>query len=412
MKRLIRTLIFAWAALGLAVASPAQDLFDQAAYLLAINYGGFSSSTPKALVERYQLELDAACATQGDACPYATAHPVISRMLEALEDGHSGFLPAASFAQLSGLIYNRAEAGLGTGLYTVPAKRSASRIVLDVQPDSPAARAGLQRGDRIVAANNRALSSYGQDARAVLRGTSGPVRVLVLRAGRSFTRTLEPQSLPPAPYPRLTVRDDGVAVLRLPSFLVADLGERVRALVREARARNAKGLILDLRDNGGGLVSEYVRVVGAFTSDPGRVFDSPNPLSRQVLQFRDGDVRTGTLEAPAANPDRWAGPLAVLVNASSASASEFTAHDLQRYAKATVIGERTAGVGNTMTATFPLEDGSGLLITLARAVRPDGSPYPERITPDVAVPDDLEAINRSGRDPAMEAALEAVRTAR
>jgi carboxyl-terminal processing protease len=66
----------------------------------------------------------------------------------------------------------------------------------------------------------------------------------------------------------------------------------------------------------------------------------------------------------------------------------------------------TFGVGNTMTRTFTLEDGSGLLITLAKALHPDGSPYPERIVPDIAVTDDLEAINQTGRDVVLERALE------
>ena len=99
----------------------------------------------------------------------------------------------------------------------------------------------------------------------------------------------------------------------------------------------------------------------------------------------------------------------VLVNANSASAAEFAAHDLQRYAKATVIGEGTYGVGNTMTTPFTLEDGSGLLITLAKALHPDGTPYPERITPDQVMEDDLEVINQTGIDAVLERAVGALR---
>ena len=81
MTRRIRLLFVAvmLACSGMAAASPAQDLFDQAAYLLIVNYGGFSSASPKALEAQFQLELDKACAGQVETCPYTRAHPVITR---------------------------------------------------------------------------------------------------------------------------------------------------------------------------------------------------------------------------------------------------------------------------------------------------------------------------------------------
>jgi carboxyl-terminal processing protease len=391
---------------GLAAASPAQDLFDQAAYLLIVNYGGFSSATPKALEVKFQLELDQVCATQVQTCPYTAAHPVIVGMVEALADKHTNFLPSETLTAINGIVRGTASAEKSVGLYTVAAYRSASRIVIGVFPDGPAAKAGVQRGDRIVAVNGRAVSRFKDQIFSLLAGQNGGVRLLILRAGKSFTARLEPEALPPLPGASLRLRPDGIAVLQIPTFFLADLGLQVQGLLREARAKNARGLILDLRDNGGGLLSEYVRVVGGFVPDPGRNFDSPNPLRKQSLQFRDGNLTTGPLEVARANPNLWTGPLVVLVNAGSASASEFLAHDLQRYAKATVIGEVTYGVGNTLTSFFPLEDGSGLQITLAKAIGADGTPYPERITPDQVVADDLEVLNRTGRDALMERAVE------
>jgi carboxyl-terminal processing protease len=393
---------------GVAAASPAQDLFDQAAYLLIVNYGGFSSAAPKVLAEQYQIELDKACATQVETCPYTMAHPVITRMLEALKDGHSAFLPAESLQGLNNVLRGTVASGKSTGLISVPAKDATSRLVLDVFPQSPAARAGLRRGDRIVMVNAKALSSFGDQIDAVLAfgQNDQAIQVTVARAGQTINVTLAPEGLPALPNPSLLVRSDRVAILRIPTFLVQNLGEQVEALLREAKTQNARGLILDLRDNGGGLVSEYVRVAGAFIDDPGRKFDSANPLLKFNLQYRDAQVSRGDLEVAKPNPLRWSGPIAILVNVGSASAAEFTAHDLQRYAKATVIGESTYGVGNTMTTTFTLEDGSGLLITLAKALHPDGSPYPERITPDIVVTDDLEVMNQTGRDLVLERALE------
>jgi carboxyl-terminal processing protease len=410
MTRQIRLLFVALtlACSGMAAASPAQDLFDQAAYLLIVNYGGFSSAAPKALAEQYQLELDKACASQLETCPYTLAHPVINRMLEALKDGHSAFLPAESLQGLNGLLRGTTASGKSTGLISVPAKDAASRMVLDVYPQSPAARAGLRRGDRIVMVNGQPILSFGDQIDAVLAfgQNEQAVRVTVIRAGQTFDAILLPEGLPALPNPSLQVRPDRVAVLRIPTFLVQNLGDQIDALLREVKAQNARGLILDLRDNGGGLVSEYVRVAGALIDDPGRMFDSANLFLKFNLQYRDAQVRRGNLEMPKGNPGRWLGPIVVLVNANSASASEFTTHDLQRYAQAKVIGETTYGVGNTMTTTFSLEDGSGLLITLAKALHPDGTPYPERITPDIAMTDDLEVINQTGCDAVLERAVE------
>jgi carboxyl-terminal processing protease len=393
---------------SVAAASPAQDLFDQAAYLLIVNYGGFSSASPKALEVQFQLELDKACVAQVETCPYTAAHPVITRMLEALKDGHSTFLPAESLQGLNNVLRGTVASGKSTGLISVPAKDATSRLVLDVYPQSPAARAGLRRGDRIVMVNAQALSSFGDQIDALLAfgQNDQAIQVTLVRAGQTINVTLTPEGLPALPNPSLLVRPDRVAVLRIPTFLVQNLGQQVEALLHEAKTQNARGLILDLRDNGGGLVSEYVRVAGAFIDDPGRKFDSANPLLKFNLQLRDAQVSRGNLEVAKANPNRWSGPIVILVNVGSASAAEFTAHDLQRYAKATVIGEGTYGVGNTMTTTFTLEDGSGLLITLAKALHPDGSPYPERITPDIVVTDDLETINQTGIDSLLERALE------
>jgi carboxyl-terminal processing protease len=393
---------------GVAAASPAQDLFDQAAYLLIVNYGGFSSAAPKVLEVQFQLELDKACAAQVETCPYMAAHPVITRMLEALKDGHSTFLPAESLQGLNNVLQGTVASGKSTGLISVPAKDATSRLVLDFFPQSPAARAGLRRGDRIVMVNAQAVSSFGDQIDAVLAfgQNDQAIQVTVVRAGQTINVTLAPEGLPALPNPSLLVRPDRVAILRIPTFLVQNLGEQVEALLREAKAQNARGLILDLRDNTGGLATEYVRVAGNFFDDPGRTFNSRSLLGQQGLQFRQGQVLTGPFEAIVANPNRWMKPVLVLVNARSASASEFTAHDLQRYAKAIVIGETTYGVGNTVTTTFTLEDGSGLLITLAKALHPDGSPYPERIVPDIAVTDDLETINQTGRDLVLERALE------
>jgi carboxyl-terminal processing protease len=92
---------------------------------------------------------------------------------------------------------------------------------------------------------------------------------------------------------------------------------------------------------------------------------------------------------------KWSLPMAVLVNDSSASAAEFFGLDIQTAKRGLVIGERTYGVANTAVAGIKISDGSFLLITVAKSVRPDGTAFPEFVTPDLTVKDDLVLLKRS-----------------
>jgi carboxyl-terminal processing protease len=95
-----------------------------------------------------------------------------------------------------------------------------------------------------------------------------------------------------------------------------------------------------------------------------------------------------------------------MVNAGTGSCGEYFAADLQLSKRASVIGEATVGVGNTSTQILGLLDGSGLQITYAKSLQADGTPYPERVKPDVEIKDDLDLLSSSGRDQVLDAALE------
>ena len=99
LKRILATICAVLALSGQGLASPAQDLFNQAAYYIAFYYNGYSSADWNNFSQEYQPELTNACQSLGEKCPYTSAVPIISKMIEALEDGHTYYLSAAARAE-------------------------------------------------------------------------------------------------------------------------------------------------------------------------------------------------------------------------------------------------------------------------------------------------------------------------
>ena len=175
LKRLLVTALIAVS--GTVNASPALDLFNQATYYIASRYNGFSLAPLEALSTQFRPQLDAACAGQLETCPYSAAVPVVQQMLETISDGHSYLLLSAQRDEAQ-----RQRSGLGPasprlGIATREVIGSADRLIADVWEDSPAAAAGLRRGDRLVSVNGQLSATLGQDfqpsiARAISSGSS------------------------------------------------------------------------------------------------------------------------------------------------------------------------------------------------------------------------------------------------
>lgn len=395
-------------ALGLALAGPAQQLFEQASGLLNTVYYGLSPLRPAELTQKYRLRLEEACREQAE-CPYETGVQVLLELLRELNDRHTNYYSPERYrefqATLSGGSSDRPRLGVLLGYL----EAYGGVIVLDVYSDSPAERAGLRRGDRIVAVDGQPLPQ--EVARRVpflneAIAPGQPLRLSVVRGDQALELSVQPSRINLQRLPSLTLRD-GVALLRIPSFLGSQvIGTRVHELVRQAQAAGARAMIVDLRGNGGGLVSECLAAAAAFTGETYRRLQRSIGFSEHG--FRDGElfVRTaaGRNVLYTLEPARWSGPAVVLVNRSTGSCAEYFAFDLQD-AGYPVIGEVTAGVGNTVTAFYALVNGGALQITTTQVTRRDGRPYAEAVTPDQPLPDDLEALIK-GRDVLLEAALE------
>jgi carboxyl-terminal processing protease len=269
---------------------------------------------------------------------------------------------------------------------------------------------GLARGDRVVQVNGIWLPARADDRRSVwdaaVRGDAVVVRVV--RAGLgSFEVRLVAVPIPVERSPSLSWLDGAIAWLRVPSLLPADdVAPAVHRLLADALAAGAVGLLLDLRDDIGGAYGACVAVAGAFVDDVGRVF--LGPAACVGLRYRDGVLDRydplGSAHAYEAvrGAVRWTLPVAVLVNARTASAAEALAYDLQE-AGIPVVGEVTAGMANAAALLLPLPEGYGLVLTVALAIGADGAPLPDRVVPDVVVVDDLMVL-AEGRDLVLEAA--------
>jgi carboxyl-terminal processing protease len=397
---------------GLAAASPAQDLFDQASLFLDFYYNGFSNNTPRALSAKYQSELRNACQAKGEACDYATAIGVIQKMLQDLGDPHSNYYTPAQLEASRAARSGQGSSALRIGLVTKQITGTGERLVLDVVENSPAEAAGIKRGDRITAANGTPLPvSESENGKAIssLAGTGEVFKLQLKRAGNPLEVELQGKILP-VRAPSLRPISGGTYLLRIPDFMGPTVGARIHELVLEAQEKGATALVVDLRDNGGGLATECLSGVGAFVGEVARVRETK--LDRITEGFRNGQLYrrdsrgresiTTTLKRVA----RWTGPVTAMVNAGTGSCGEYFAADLQIAKRATIIGEATVGVGNTSTQILGLMDGSGLQITFAKSLQANGTPYPERVKPDFEIKDDLDLLSLTGRDQVLDAALE------
>jgi carboxyl-terminal processing protease len=227
---------------------------------------------------------------------------------------------------------------------------------------SPAYNAGFRRGDMIEAVDGKDVSKLNSSEVAdLLRGPRGTqVRVTVKREGAPdfITAQVTRGEIATSVVDAFWVTPD-VIYLRVDNFEASNLSHDVEAAMRKLGETKAKGLILDLRANPGGLVNEAVALAGRWLKD-GQVVVSHHGLHEEEQVFRSKAVATAQKY-----------PIVVLVNSQSASASEIVSGALQDHDRAWLMGETTFGKG-LVQAQFPLSEGAALLLTIAHYYTPSG----------------------------------------
>ena len=235
-------------------------------------------------------------------------------------------------------------------------------LVDDVFPGSPAARAGLARGDVIVAVGATSLASRPQSfGSGLIKGQAGtPVRLTILRGGKRHSVTLLRADIvvPVAVGQIVSYHGIKLGALTLTQF-VQGAGDELRTQVEKVLHQGARGLILDLRDNPGGLLNEAVNVASIFIPDGTIVSTDGRAQPRQVYVARGGAIAASI-------------PMVVLVDRGTASAAEIVSGALHDRSRAKVVGTRTYGKG-VFQEIEPLPNGGALDFTVGEYFTPNGT---------------------------------------
>lgn len=300
----------------------------------------------------------------------------IRGMLQTL-DPHSSYLTPDMMKQVE--VETKGQFG-GLGI-EIGVKDNVLTIIAPIE-DTPAFRAGLKAGDRIVRIENESTREMTvMDAVKRLRGEPGTkVTIWIMREGwteaKSFTITRDIIKIKSV---KSKAMGDAIGYVRITQFQQDTDAELEKALqaFRNDKA-GLKGLVLDLRNNPGGLLEQAVKVADKF-------------VESGLIVYTDGRLETQKFQYAAHQEGTYTGfPIVVLVNAGSASASEIVAGALQDHGRAILLGQRTFGKGSVQTI-LPMEDGSALRLTTARYFTPNGrSIQAKGIEPDIVVSDGRE----------------------
>jgi carboxyl-terminal processing protease len=312
-------------------------------------------------------------------------------MLETLEFGRNYYQTPEEYETAQEYLNRRDYTGIGAWVST---DKDYLTIISPIK-GSPAEKAGLRPNDQIIAIDGEDMTGVEPEAaRQKVLGPAGTnVTLTILRAGQEpFDVTITRAQIV-VPLVESEMLEGDIAYVSLSTF--GDTASQdLRAALTELLAQNPKGLILDLRNNGGGYLDQAVSVVSEFI-----------PGKQVVVIEKDGD---GSEDTSASSGRGLATdiPLVVLVNEGSASASEIVAGAIQDYGRAKLVGATTFGKGSVQILT-PLGDNEGMIgITVAAWLTPNGRTIEGTgLTPDIVV-ERTDADFDAGRDPQLEKAIE------
>jgi carboxyl-terminal processing protease len=294
------------------------------------------------------------------AKPKKMTYAAISGMVDSLGDtGHSTFL-TPQMSALSQDLSTGNFAGIGAEIGV----KNGEVVIVSPIDDTPASRAGLRPGDSILSVDGTAVSTLSlSDVVARIRGPVGTrvtLQILPAKAQKPHEMTLVRAEIPIDTVHWHMIPGTRLADVRISSFAKGTTVSLAGALSAVAEA-GAAGVVLDLRDDPGGLLEEAIGVISLFV-EKGDALKERN---------RAGDVRSVPVKP---GRQEWTGPLAVLINGGTASASEIVAGALRDQLKAPLIGEKTFGTG-TVLQEFPLPDGSAVLLAVAEWLTPAGESF-------------------------------------
>ncbi len=317
----------------------------------------------------------------------------IKGMLTGL-DPHSSYLDKEQFKELK-----EGTTGQFGGLGIEVTMENGFVKVVSPIDDTPAKRAGIKAGDLIVRLDEKPVKGMTlTEAVKIMRGKPGSDIVLtVIREGEPAPLKITiTRAIIKVKSVKNKLLEKGFGYVRISSFQ-SRTGKNLLESIAELEKENKgalKGLVLDLRNNPGGVLNAAVDVSDAF-------------LTKGLIVYTKGRIKNSEMSFKAEPDDVLSGaPIVVLINAGSASASEIVAGALQDHHRAIIMGEKSFGKGSVQTI-LPTSNGGAVKLTTARYYTPSGrSIQAEGIEPDVALPRvKLEALEASKFEPIKEANL-------
>ena len=319
----------------------------------------------------------------------------LAAMAKASGDKYTQFFTPDEYKAFQGPLEPGKISGIGVIFGIDDVSKNAQ--VLFVVPDAPADKAGVTNGDQIVRVDERPTAGLAMDAISkLLRGAKGtPVHLSISRDGHAVSPVTIVRADVPSPtvFSKLLPNDIGYIYV---SIFGGPTSDEFTAALGKLAARGAKGYVIDLRNNGGGYLNAAINISSHFV-DNGPIVS----VEEHGAHITTYDATDGATMA--------AGPVSVLVNHYTASASEITAAALQESGVATLVGTQTYGKGVVQTMT-PFPDGSAIKITTARYLTPRNHDINTiGIKPDLAIEENANPrFGEPEKDTQLRAALDGI----
>ncbi len=336
------------------------------------------------LKERYGHKIDSRVLT----------FSAIQGMLTALKDPHTILMTPDDYNSLQEQVQTKGFGGCG--VYIEIDKEAGNQLtIFEPIEGTPAAKAGLEAGDQILALDGKSTKGMTIDvASATIRGPIGSKIVFKIRrkgVANPFTVAVTREEIHVVSATSKMVAGN-IGYIRLRQFGLMTSDE-LAAEIAKVKNAGARGMILDLRNNGGGYVDAAIGVVGQFTRRGSLVVYTldRNKARKNYTTRMDGGIGM---------------PLVVMINQYSASASEITAGALRDHGLAKLVGVRSFGKGSVQQV-FPFSDNSALKMTIARFYSPAGHVIDRKgLEPDVNIKMEPRFVGKDGKDVQLNKAIE------
>lgn len=358
---------------------PPQRLFDRAWKIIGSEY--YEPSLNHQDWSKWKNKYHGKIKTEEDA------KVAIDTMIASLDEPYTRFMTKKDFEELTTSISSKIY-GIGVNIHS----NSGKTEIFNVMPGTPADFAQLKRGDIIIAVDGKDTSGMNiSDVATLVRGPENSmVELTILRDGKKLHKIIKRKEIKLKSV-KSSILDNHIGYIKIISFMSGTTpNEFIEAL---NNTKDADSLIIDLRGNTGGLLDNAVFIADSFL-DKGTIVD---------IIYRNGYKRTIRARQEGLSLNK---PLVILVNGTSASASEILSGALKDSHKATLVGNKTFGKG-LVQKIVPLPNSTGINVTIARYLTPNGTDINKLgIKPDIEIGTDIDFLIDNKKDVQLEKAKE------